>query len=100
MSRSMKEFEFEWRGIEFVATDVSYYPGSPGRMYMSNGDPGYPPDPADVDYSGIFLSCDTSYSLNLLEIAEKKYCDRLDEALYNAIVDYYNDAGEFYDEDF
>ena len=27
--------------------------GSPGRMYMSNGDPGYPPEPDEVEFLSV-----------------------------------------------
>lgn len=38
------DFEFEDKNyrVEVNATAVEYH--EPGRMYLSNGDPGYPPD--------------------------------------------------------
>lgn len=31
-------------------------PGSPGRMYMPNGDPGYPPEPPEVEIEKIYFN--------------------------------------------
>ena len=42
--------------------EVSYYysPGRPGRMYMPNGDPGYPDEPAELEILSVPLfSMDT-----------------------------------------
>ena len=30
-----------------------YYPGRPGKMYLSNGDPGYPDEPETVEPTSI-----------------------------------------------
>jgi hypothetical protein len=32
-----------------VAVHYRYVPGKPGCQYMSNGDPGYPDDPPELD---------------------------------------------------
>lgn len=32
-----------------VTFEFNYYPGHPGSMYRRNGDPGDPPEPADID---------------------------------------------------
>ena len=32
-----------------------YEPGSPGRMYMPNGDPGYPPEPAELWITDVYI---------------------------------------------
>ena len=35
--------------------DFDYSPGDPGRMYMANGDPGYPPEPEEWDVTEVRL---------------------------------------------
>jgi hypothetical protein len=32
-----------------VNVEFTYVPARPGRMYLSNGDPGYPPEESEVD---------------------------------------------------
>jgi len=36
-------------GERDILVHYFYSPGRPGRMYMSNGDPGYPDDPAELE---------------------------------------------------
>lgn len=36
-----------------VKVEYSYYAGCPGKMYMANGDPGYPEEPASIDILSI-----------------------------------------------
>ena len=36
-----------------VTVEYDYSPGRPGKMYLRNGDPGYPPEPALVDIISI-----------------------------------------------
>ena len=33
-----------------IGVTASYHPGDPGCMYMPNGDPGYPPDPDEIEF--------------------------------------------------
>lgn len=43
-------------GIEVpVSVEYKYYPGFPGQMYRANGDPGDPPEPAEVEIMGIYV---------------------------------------------
>lgn len=42
-----------------VQVEFDYHPGSPGCMYLRNGDPGYPPEPAEID---IVRLCDLETS--------------------------------------
>ena len=35
--------------------DFDYSPGDPGRMYMANGDPGYPPEPEEWDVTRVMM---------------------------------------------
>jgi hypothetical protein len=44
------ETEIEVDGDEVLVTvDAEFTAGCAGRMYMSNGDPGYPDEPDEVD---------------------------------------------------
>lgn len=46
--------------IPFGDTELTltgdYYPARPGKMYLSNGDAGYPDEPSTFDISEIFLN--------------------------------------------
>lgn len=50
MSKFSIDVPFEIEGTE-VIFDVSYtiHPGTPGRMYLSNGDPGWPPEGPELE---------------------------------------------------
>lgn len=39
----------------------NYSPGTPDRMYLPNGDPGYPGDPSEVDILSLEWPCDSGY---------------------------------------
>ena len=45
--------------IQFAGTDFllegEYWPATPGRAYLANGDPGYPDEPAEFEIESIFL---------------------------------------------
>jgi hypothetical protein len=49
--------DFCWPAIagDTVTLGFFYQPGSPGRMYMPNGDPGYPPDPEEFEIQEVWL---------------------------------------------
>lgn len=59
------ERELEDGSFEEVEVTVrgKYYPGSPGTMYRSNGDPGDPPEPDEVDILSSTLSDGTPWEL-------------------------------------
>ena len=42
------EIEVNEEPIE-VQVEAEFIPGSPGRKYMANGDPGYPDDPDEIN---------------------------------------------------
>lgn len=46
------EYEVSYPKIEI---EYRYSPGDPGCMYQRNGDPGWPPEPAEVDLIGAKL---------------------------------------------
>lgn len=44
------DFHPEWYGIELdVVVEGTYTPATPDVMYLPNGDPGYPGDPAELE---------------------------------------------------
>jgi len=49
-------FHFQSDGVEYIAYNVSYTPKCKGVYTLSNGDPGYPDEPAEIDYSSISLA--------------------------------------------
>lgn len=53
--------------VEFNAT-----PGSPGRMYLANGDPGYPEEPAEIEILSIKLEGNDQ---DLCELFSEGWCD-------------------------
>lgn len=36
-----------------LRVDYTYYPGSPGCHTLPNGDPGYPPEPSEIDLQSV-----------------------------------------------
>jgi len=63
-----------------VEVEVDYYPGDPGRRYMPNGDPGYPPEPAEIDLVECRPPCDNidAYYDYILELVEQQLIDEAD----------------------
>ena len=43
--------------------EYHYSPGRPGKFYMPNGDPGYPPDPAEVEVVNVTVGGDSIATL-------------------------------------
>lgn len=42
-------------GEHDVRIEYTITPGYPGRMYLSNGDPGYPPEPDEVEIDRVII---------------------------------------------
>lgn len=38
-----------------VDAEVEYYPGCDARMYLANGDPGYPAEPDEAEVQRVFI---------------------------------------------
>lgn len=47
--------DFGVLGEQDVEVSYSYSPGKPGRMYMRNGDPGYPDEPDVFEILSVLL---------------------------------------------
>jgi hypothetical protein len=54
--------------VEFNAT-----PGSPGRMYMANGDPGYPDEPVEIEILSVKLEGNDQDLSDMLQAGECLY---------------------------
>ena len=75
-------------GEKEVTVQYDYSPGRPGRMYMPNGDPGYPDEPAECYVLKVFMDGhDVTW---LLE-------DHLneDETFAEAVMENHQDGGDY-----
>jgi len=71
--------DFGVLGEQDVEVSYAYSPGRPGRMYMPNGDPGYPDEPAEVEILSVPLfSMDT-----LPHLSEPAFDSLLDTIINN-----------------
>jgi hypothetical protein len=76
--------DFGCLGEHEVQADYSYSPGRPGKMYMPNGDPGYPEEPAEIEILNVYL-----YGLNIIsQLPDSTYDSLLDTLINNH---YYED---------
>lgn len=57
-----------------VVCSYTYSPGRPGCNYLPNGDPGYPPEPAEVE---IYSIRDKQYGVDLMELVSDEEYARL-----------------------
>lgn len=68
-----------------VSVEANYYPGSPGSMYRSNGDPGDPPEDDEVEVTKI-VRLDTGEELDWDSLPES--CkDKLEELARERVSD-------------
>ncbi len=65
-------------GEHEVQVDYTYSPGRPGKMYMPNGDPGYPDEPAEVEILNVWL-----YELDVLQYLSDSPFDSLLDTISN-----------------
>lgn len=65
-------------GEHEVQVDYTYSPGRPGKMYMPNGDPGYPDEPAEVEILNAWL-----YELDVLQYLSDQSYDSLLDTISN-----------------
>lgn len=73
MSHSRPELVTLYFGGWALEVEGHYSPGRPGRMYLSNGDPGYPSEPPEFEIERVSVSaCDASGpGLDLTELLEE-----------------------------
>lgn len=74
--------------------DYSYYPATPDVWYLRNGDPGYPGEPADVDFHKI-AACPKGD--DLYEVLSESAIDNL----IDAVIEYEESQSgpDFYEEE-
>ena len=67
-----------------VRVTFTYTPGMPGKMYLRNGDPGYPEEPAEVEIDEVIVR---SYrmgkveEINIKDALSKPALDKIEEEL-------------------
>jgi hypothetical protein len=52
-----------------VRVQAEFIPGSPGRKYMANGDPGYPDDPDEINILSVIGADGIEYNPSEGEVA-------------------------------
>lgn len=67
-------------GEQTVEVEYDYSPGRPGKMYMRNGDPGYPDEPPECDVVSVRLVGPVREPLQLLREALENH-----DPLFDAI---------------
>lgn len=55
--------ELQYRGLTLEIDVTHYVTGTPDRMYTSNGDPGEPGDPAEIEFEVIEVTIDCQDTL-------------------------------------
>lgn len=77
-AHKFKNLEVTLLGVQLLVTGT-YYPVQRGRDYMPNGDPGYPPEPArvDFDYVEIIGGVDADPLLSSIRIKDEDGYDLL-----------------------
>lgn len=78
----MQEVTVQTKVEVTVNVRLNYTTGSPGKMYMRNGDPGYPPEPAEIEFLEATLDDDLD---SVVSVAME------DDDFYNRLV---NEAEE------
>lgn len=52
-----QEMELNVRSFDVpIFVQFDYLPGTPARMYLSNGDPGYPAEPPEFEITAVFIN--------------------------------------------
>lgn len=75
--------------VEFDIT-----PGRPGKLYLRNGDPGYPPEPAEVDILSV-----TRAGVDILPLLPVPLFDKIADHCMEVGLDYLSDTDseEYYE---
>ena len=71
-----------------VQVDFEYHPAVPGRMYMRNGDPGYPDEPAEVEILSVIRDGDKLDFDKLPKGEQDDLLDRCHQYAKQSIYDY------------
>ena len=71
--------DFGVLGEHEISVDYTYNAGRPGKMYLRNGDPGYPDEPAEAEILNVWL-----YGRDVLQyLTDKSYDSLLDTITSN-----------------
>lgn len=108
--------QLDWEAIEDLNQEItlpmqidSYSPGRPAVMYLRNGDPGYPEEPAEIELSyaeeidTILADWVDSQSTSEGKLLAKAFVETYHNELTTALSNYefsdtiYNEAFEAYD---
>jgi hypothetical protein len=73
------EVEFAGENVP-VTVEGNYLAGSPGARTLSNGDPGYPPDPPEVEICKVVLS-DSSDDKDIFHLLPRKTIETLENLI-------------------
>ena len=71
-----------WDDVEFEV-EFSYIPGTPDVLYLPNGDPGYPGDPAELELISVQL-----WGVELIKSIPEDMQDKFEMYLAENIEDY------------
>ncbi len=90
------DYTIELDGDEIeVTAEYCYFPGCKGKMYLKNGDPGYPDEPPEVEIYLVYATGDATKT-NLVDriskhvylLIEQQVFEQEAEAAYEADYDY------------
>ena len=93
----MSEFTttIEVNGDELdVVVEYTYSPGTPDVMYLSNGDPGYPGDPAECEVEAVYRTDDKKRVKDILSSLPTAIIEDLFEQACSEGPESFNDARE------
>ena len=91
--------DIAYQGLDYKVSGT-YTPGTPDVFYLSNGDPGYPGDPAEVEFTSIIKhDGDLVLELTQAEAAEVwedvKFYDLVIEAADQSAQDDFDAKGDW-----
>jgi hypothetical protein len=68
------DYTIELDGDEIeITAEYTYYPGCKGKMYMRNGDPGYPDEPPEAEIYLVYRQGDATKTNLIDRISEQDY---------------------------
>jgi len=91
--KDVEAFTRDWDDPLLVT--FNYYPGFPGSMYKSNGDPGDPPEDAEIEFISAFLNGEDV----LDKLSPRGLEDIREECLEYAEEDDYPDEEDYHFDD-
>ena len=68
-------------GEREVMVHYTYSAGRPAVMYLRNGDPGYPEEPAEIE---IFAIIDNQYGVELINLASDQALENIEDKIIEA----------------